>query len=192
LNEDKRDSEVYTVYHPAPPLPNSQKMAASYEAVNPTTKLSLEVWCTKIWNCDFKDAIFSPVGILSDGALEKLASMVSPIQNLIGLECLLGGGWVWFGTYGDKLLAEIKTLPFNSMHKQKQKRVTKWSKVDVADEESLTKQMCVSVAPTPVRPTMSHSSPTIVGPLTPMTYSYPQFPQSFMPEHPGTSYYYPS
>lgn len=89
----------------------------------------------KIWNRDFDDAIFSPAGILSDGALEKLASVASPIENLIGLERVIGG-WAWFGTYGDELLAEIKTLPFKSIPKQKQKRVAKRSMVDEADGES--------------------------------------------------------
>lgn len=170
------------------------------------TKSSLEQWRTKIWNRDFEDAIFSPAGILSDDALEKLASVASPIENLIGLERAIGGGWAWFGTYGDKLLAEIKTLPFNSMPKQKQKRVAKRSTVDVADGERAAKRTHVSVAPTPVRPTThvavaptpvrrttSHPSPAIAGPSTPMrTYSYPQYRQTFTPGHPGTNYYYPN
>jgi len=66
--------------------------------------------------------------------------VASPIENLIGLEHALGRGWAWFGTYSDELLAEIKTLPFNSLPKHKQKRAAKWSRVDVADEESLAKQ----------------------------------------------------
>ena len=157
------------------------------------TKSSLEQWRTKIWNRNFEDAIFSPVGILSDDALEKLASVASPIKNLIGLERAIGGGWAWFGTYGDELLAEIKTLLFNSMPKQKQKRVAKRSTVDVADEERAAKRTHVAVAPTPVRRMTSHPSPAIAGPSTPMrTYSYLQYRQTFTPGHPGTNYYYPN
>ncbi|EDR07545.1 uncharacterized protein LACBIDRAFT_298548 [Laccaria bicolor S238N-H82] len=198
---DVCNPELLNHTHPAPPQPNSWKTAASYEAINPTTKSSLTEWHTKIWNRDFDDAIFSPAGILSDGALKKLASMASPIENLIGLESVIGG-WAWFGTYGDELLAEIKTLPFKSIPNQKQKRVAKWSMVDEADGESLAKRMCVSaaptpqvvmcvaVAPTPVQPTMS---PPIAGPSTPMhAYPYSQYPQSVMLGHPWTIYYRPS
>ena len=107
--------------------------------MNPATQLSIKEWHTKVWNHDFEDAIFSPTGILSDDAIDKLLSMVSPIENLIGLECALDGGWAWFGTYGDELLNEIKSLPLKSMGlKLKQKRVAKQrlAMVDVADGES--------------------------------------------------------
>ncbi|EDR00253.1 uncharacterized protein LACBIDRAFT_334227 [Laccaria bicolor S238N-H82] len=136
-------TNIYGNEKASPPQPNSWKTAASYEAVNPTTKWSLSEWRTKIWNHDFDNAIFSPAGILNDGALKKLASMASPIENSIGLERVIGG-WAWFGTYGDELLAEIKTLPFKSIPKQKQKRVAKRSMVDVAE-----KRTRVSAAPTP-------------------------------------------
>ena len=85
--------------------------------------------------------IFGAAGILSDDAIDKLSSVASPIENLISLECALGRGWAWFGTYGDEFLAEIKALPFKSMGpKQKQKRVEKQSAMNVADKEGIVKR----------------------------------------------------
>ncbi|KAF8172287.1 P-loop containing nucleoside triphosphate hydrolase protein [Pholiota molesta] len=196
--------ELLNLTRPAAPQPTARKSTVLYEAVNPATKSSLEEWRTRIWNRDFQDAIFSPVGILSDAAIEKLSSVASPIENLISLERALGGGWAWFGTYGDELLTEIKSLPFKSMGpKPKQKRGAKRTVVDVADEESVSKRTRVDIdatlapAPTPVRlgslSTTSHSSPAIGGPTTPSTfrgYQYPS-PHNFTPMaqyHPNYPY----
>ena len=165
---------------PATPQLNSRKIAVSYESVNPATQLSIKEWHTKVWNCDFEDAIFSPTGILSDDAIDKLLSIVSHIENLIELECALGGGWAWFGTYGDELLNEIKSLPLKSMGpKPKQKRVAKQrlAMVDVADGEShsvdcVAKRKCIdkpTLVPTPVRARpMTQASHVIASPSTPI------------------------
>ena len=185
----------------------------AYEAVNPATQSSLKQWRTSIWNRDFEDAIFSPAGILSDDAVDRLSSVASPIENLISLERALGGGWAWFGTYGDELLEKIKTLPFKSMGpKPKQKRAAKRVAVDVANEESVAKRTRVDAGAIPapatpvrsrVRPSTSQSTPAIAGPSTPAP-AYPQyppmyppqyhFPQQFAPSGLGysTNYYYPT
>ena len=77
------------------------------------------------------------LGILSDDAVDKLSSVA---RNLISLERALGGGWAWFGTYGDELLETIKSLPFKSMGpKPKQKRAAKRMAVNVTNEESVSK-----------------------------------------------------
>lgn len=151
-------------------------------------KSSLAGWRTKIWDQDFEDAIFSPAGILSDDVIDKLSSVVSPIENLISLErALLGGGWAWFGTYGDELLTEIKSLPFKSMGpKPKRKRAAKRVVEEVGEEESVAKRTRVDKAdatqtptPTPVgfrdTSTTSQSSPAIAGPTTPMHLRYPHY-----------------
>ena len=201
--------ELLNLTRPAAPRQISRKTAVTYEAVNPATQSSLKQWRTSIWNRDFEDAIFSPAGILSDDAVDKLSSVVSPIENLISLERALGGGWAWFGTYGDELLEKIKTLPFKSMGpKPKQKRATKRMAADVANEESVAKRTRVDAgaipapAPTPVRsrvrPSTSQSTPTIAGPSTPAP-QYPplyqpqyHFSQHFAPIGYGVNYYYPT
>ena len=146
---------------PAAPQPNSRKTAVSWFIWSRQShnKLGSKNGDLRFGIATFEAAIFSPAGILSDDALKKLASVVSPIENLIGLEHALGGGWAWF-TYGDELLVEIKTqtLPFKSIPKQKQKRAAKRSRVDVDDGESLAKWMRVAVAPTPVRPNFHHNT----------------------------------
>ena len=112
-----------------------------------------------------------------------------------GFECALGGGWAWFGTYGDELLQEIKTIPFKSMGpKPKQKRAAKRTVVDVATEESAAKRTPVDGGATPapaLTPVRSRarpltSTPAIASPSTPVpTYlQYPPqyaFPQRFAP-----------
>ena len=199
--------ELLNLTRPAAPRPNSRKKAVAYEAVNPATQLSLKQWRTSIWNRDFEDAIFSPAGILSDDAVDKLSSVVSLIENLISLERALGGGWAWFGTYGDELLDQIKTLPFKSMGpKPKQKRAMKRT-ADVTNEDSVAKRTRIDATPapahTPVRSSVTSQlvTPAIAaGPSTPMP-AYPHYPphyhlpQQFAPigyaSHGGANYYYP-
>jgi hypothetical protein len=189
--------ELLNLTRPAAPRPNSRKKTVPYEAVNPEIKLSLKQWRTDIWSRDFEDAIFSAAGILSDVAIDKLSSVVSPIENLISLERALGGGWAWFGTYGDELLDYIKTLPFKSMGpKPKQKRAVKRKAVDVTNEESVAKRTRFDTAPapahTPVRSrTTSHLTPAIAGPSTAVP-GYPHYsPQYHYPQH-YANYYYPT
>ncbi|KAF9477172.1 P-loop containing nucleoside triphosphate hydrolase protein, partial [Pholiota conissans] len=198
--------ELLNLTRPAALPPSTRKSNVLYEAVDPATKSSLEEWRGKIWNRDFDDAIFSPAGILSDGAIERLSSVANAIDNLISLERALGGGWAWFGTYGDELLTEIKRLPFRSMGpKSKQKRGAKRAVVGAADEEeSAAKRTRVSEgatpAPTPtparLQPAASTSQPpAIAGPSTPApTYSHypPRYPQNFTPMGYPPSFYYPS
>ena len=204
--------ELLNLTRPAAPRPNSRKKAVAYEAVNPAMQTSLKQWRTNIWSRDFEDAIFSPAGILSDDAVDKLSSVASPIENLISLERALGGGWAWFGTYGDELLVQIKTVPFKSMGpKPKQKRGAK-RKADITSEldDGVAKRTCIdtNATPTPahtpvrfqVRAT-SQLTPAVAGPSTPVPAAYPHypsqycFPQQFAPigyaTHGGANYYYP-
>lgn len=70
---------------------------------------ALNLWRRNIQQGDFKDSLFGPSGILDDDTLIKLSS-VGPVLSLIELEAVVGEGWIWFGKYGDSLLAEMMDM----------------------------------------------------------------------------------
>ncbi|KAH9481945.1 hypothetical protein JR316_0006475 [Psilocybe cubensis] len=77
-------------------------------AVDPELRKVILEWRKSLWHRDFGDSMFGPSGILSNNAVNKLASY-GAILRLTKLNEILGGNWPWFGKYGDELLALFRT-----------------------------------------------------------------------------------
>jgi hypothetical protein len=169
-----------------------------------------------VWQRNFKSALFSPSGILSDKIIENLAS-VGPVLRLIKLECVVVSQWPWFGKYGDELLTALLHMsipPVKPKH-QGQARGTKRPVGDCTEESpdrddhgpkrkrSRVKQparekhcdptivnLPISTA-TPIPP-VTHPTPVplpIPATPIPLNYTTPSTHSQYPPMYPYSSYY---
>lgn len=138
---------------------------------------------------DYKHALFPASAILSDSAIDTLAS-VGPILNLISLEeALPGGTWEWFGKYGNELLDHMRSLSIPPMQ-PKPKPAPKTTKRPVDDENmGVAAKRARTTAhvpnqttpPTPVTSTPRSISETRPPPQTPRTHLPSQSQPSTQP-----------
>ena len=120
---------------PAPKVNQPKAMTMKTGIVNKTVRSALQRWRSRIWQRDFKDALFAPSGILSDECIDNLSS-VGPIGRLNELERVVGMDWPWFGQYGDTLLEELEKLNIPPMQPKQQKKAEKRTVSELEDEQT--------------------------------------------------------
>ena len=176
---------------PAPSIMQPKAAALKTGIVNKTVRLALQQWRSKILKHNFEDALFAPLGILSNECIQNLSS-VGPIGRLNELEWVVGTDWPWFGQYGDGLLEELKKLHIPPMQpKQQQKKPEKQTVQELEGQRELPDQRVMKkkwgqkqVTATPAQ----NSTPTTVNPLpshtaTPIPASTPQSYHYLMPQY---------
>lgn len=185
--------ELLDFTRPPAALASTRKSGTKVGVPHKPTLLALRQWRKDMRKRDFPHALFPASGILSDSAIETLAS-VGPITSLILLEeAMPGGNWEWFAQYGNELLDHMQTLAIPAMQ-PKPKPAPKTAKRPVDDESTVgvaakrARTTRVSDQTTVAAPTPVTSTPSISGtrppppdvPQTPLT-SLPQERRSTLP-----------
>ena len=103
---DLCDPSLLNLTRPGPPTTAKRTPPLKLGLLNEEVHTGLEDWRERVWQHNFKDALFAPSGIISDKVIGNLASL-GPVLRLIELERVVGSQWPWFGKYGDELLTAL-------------------------------------------------------------------------------------
>ncbi|KAF8177452.1 P-loop containing nucleoside triphosphate hydrolase protein [Pholiota molesta] len=179
---DLCNPELLDIVRAPAATPPTRKSALKIGVRYKPTARALVEWRKAIRKRDFKYALFPPSGILSDAAIDSLAS-VGPITSLIALEDALGGTWEWFGKYGNELLDKLTSLVIPPMQPKPAafKKRTVEDDGNGAEDKGMgqTKRSRATAPSNPITlPTAVNLAPSQIQhvPQTPRTHAHSQAP----------------